>query len=398
LGTMTTVWVTKSFLDYRIPVYEEVARRVHGRFVLIFNADYVPPRCCAKVEKVLGPRARGLRGERALKLGPQNGFANQGLRVPYQPRLVRTIMEEKPDALITDGFFQWTYAALWLRATKGIPHVMCYEKTAHTERNAQRYRIGYRRLCMRWIDAICCNGMLCGNYVRRLGFPQDRLTYGHMVADVAGLQRGIAGVTAEQLSGLRTRLDLKGVVFLFVGRLIPLKGVQELLTGWAQFRTQAGEQEATLLLVGDGPQRSELERYCQTQKIAGVRFAGLVDYDGLAPYYRCADAFVMPTLEDNWSLVVPEAMACGLPILCSQYNGCWPELVTPENGWVFDPLSPWATAKTLQEARLSKEKLSRMGEASGRIVSGQTASHAAEAVCEAVELACEARRGRDARD
>ena len=48
--------------------------------------------------------------------------------------------------------------------------------------------------------------------------------------------------------------------------------------------------------------------------------------------------FILPTIEDNWSLVVPEAMACGLPIATSIYNGCHPELVhKDENGITFDP-------------------------------------------------------------
>ena len=385
---MKAVWVTKSFLDYRIPIFEELSRLLDGRFSLIFNADYVPDRCCRKVARALDPGARGLRGERAWTWGPQRGFANKGLRIPYQPGLVRTIMKEKPDVLITDGFFQWTYAALWLRATRGIPHVMCYEKTAHTERNAQWYRTAYRKLAVRWIDVICCNGRLCGEYVRSLGFPPGRITYGHMAADVNGLQQNAAAVTDEQASRLTAQLDLKGVVFLFVGRLIPLKGIRELLVAWQQFGVEPAEQRATLLLVGDGPQKEELQRYCDEHKIAHVRFAGAADYDALAVYYRCADAFVMPTLEDNWSLVVPEAMACGLPILCSQYNGCWPELVTPANGWVFDPLAPSEVAKVLREVCLAKTRLAQMGEISKKIVSTHTAVHAARAICESAKLAC----------
>ena len=55
----------------------------------------------------------------------------------------------------------------------------------------------------------------------------------------------------------------------------------------------------------------------------------------------------MPTLEDNWNLVVPEAMACGLPIACSIYNGCYPELVHEGiNGKLFGPLKE----KTIIEA------------------------------------------------
>lgn len=57
-------------------------------------------------------------------------------------------------------------------------------------------------------------------------------------------------------------------------------------------------------------------------------------------YYAIADVFILPTLEDNWSLVVPEAMSCGLPVATSIYNGCAPELVKKDiNGIVFDPLS-----------------------------------------------------------
>ena len=385
---MKAVWVTKSFLDYRIPVYEELSRRLAGRFVLIFNADYVPERCGTKAAQVLGSGARGLRGERALRLGPQHGFANEGVRIPFQPGLVRAILKEKPEVLITDGFFQWTSAALWLRATRGIPHVMCYEKTAHTERRAQWYRTAYRRLALRWIDALCCNGRLCGEYVRSLGFPVERITYGHMAADVGGLQQRRAAATNDQIARLVAQHDLKGMVFLFVGRLIPLKGIRELLAGWQQFSAGLAGQQATLLLVGDGPQREELRRYCDDQKLANVCFAGAVDYDSIALYYRCADALVMPTLEDNWSLVVPEALACGLPILCSKYNGCWPELVTPANGWVFDPLVPAEVAGALREASLAKARLPRMGEQSRAIVSAHTASHAAQAIYEALELAC----------
>jgi len=85
-----------------------------------------------------------------------------------------------------------------------------------------------------------------------------------------------------------------------------------------------------------------------------VRFAGRVHYGDMPAYYAACDALVMPTLEDNWSLVVPEAMAAGKPVLCSVHNGCWPELVHDgENGWVFDPLDRDATARVLLTASRS---------------------------------------------
>jgi glycosyltransferase involved in cell wall biosynthesis len=386
---MKVAWVTRSFLDYRIPVYEALSKRLGDNLTVIYNTDYVPDRCCTKIRRVLGPRAKGLRGELALKWARADGFTNQGLRIPYQKGLIKTVLRQQPDVLISDGFFQWTYAALYIRATRGIPHVMCYEKTCHTERNAQWYRTVYRRFAMRWIDAMCCNGTLCGQYTESLGFPADRITFGHMVADVEGLRRNADAVTAEQIHDLRLRLRLGGLVFLYVGRLIRLKGLQELLAAWSRFTGTVGNDNATLLIVGDGPQKGELERICEREGLSNVRFAGAVDYDGLAVYYRSADVFVIPTLEDNWSLVVSEAMACGLPIMCSIYNGCWPELVSRENGWTFDPLDTNQTLSALTEVLVARVRLTAMGRASERIVASHTSATAARQIVRACEIAYE---------
>jgi len=384
---MRVVWVTRSFLDYRIPVYDELCRRLDGQFTLFYNADYVPDRVCRKAQAVLGDRAIGLQGELHIGCDRWDGMANKGIRIPYQRGLIKAILKEKPDVVISDGFFQWTYAALWLRAARRIPHVMCYERTAHTERNAQWYRRAYRKLTMRWIDAMCCNGKLCGEYVQSLGFLPDRITYGHMTADVETIVEKVNQVAEQQVQQKRSELGLQGVVFLYVGRLIPLKGVMQLLEAWRIFSREAGNARCSLLIVGGGPQEAECGAYCIENDLDNVRFTGSIDYDLLPMYYRCADVFVMPTLEDNWSLVVPEAMACGLPILCSKYNGCWPELVRPENGWVFDPLDVSDTVNILALCLSKRELLQSMGEASRRIVENHTASQAANAIMEACSIA-----------
>jgi glycosyltransferase involved in cell wall biosynthesis len=386
---MRITWITRSFLDYRVSVFDNLNKLVGGNLTLIFYKDVVPLRVRRKTEQVLGQNSIGLNGELRL-IGPKsfrNGASGAGLRIPLQPGLVRAVRSSTPDIMITDGFFQWTTAALWLRATKGIPHVMLYERTHHTERNAQWYRKFYRKLVMRWIDAICCNGWLCGEYTRNLGFPENRITYGHMVADVEGLKQAVSHVSRAEIDGLRDKYGLHGMVFLYVGGLVQRKGIYELLKAWKEFTSRRQSQAMTLLLVGDGPQREQLEQYCESNRLGNVCFAGAIDYDKLAPFYKSADVFVIPTLSDNWSLVVPEAMACGLPILCSKYNGCWPELVTPSNGWVFDPHDVADIVTTLEECIQASEKLPEMGRKSLKIVANYTGRTAAEAILRTCELA-----------
>jgi glycosyltransferase involved in cell wall biosynthesis len=133
----------------------------------------------------------------------------------------------------------------------------------------------------------------------------------------------------------------------------------------------------------------ELETIVREKRLPCVIMAGKASYDEIALYYAAADVLVMPTLEDNWSLVVPEAMACGKPILCSTFNGCWPELVHDGvNGWVFDPRDADAIADLMRRcAAMPPARLKEIGAASRKIVADFSPTHAAEAVLSACELA-----------
>lgn len=281
---------------------------------------------------------------------------------------------------------QWSYAPLFVRALKKIPHVMCYERTQHTERNASKIRILYRKFVSRWIDAIDCNGSLTGDYVISLGFDKNRLTFGHMVADTEGMSKSIAEIDHKEVIELRKKLCIKEVMILYVGQLIPLKGVQEMLSAWKEFK-KGKASNATLVYVGYGKLEKEMRQRIQKENIPDVVITGGVDYDKISIYYKAADCFIIPTTEDNWSLVVPEAMACGLPIASSIYNGCYPELITPNNGWTFDSLNQNDIINTFDKIISSKSLLPTMGEESKRIISTHTAENAAESIMKAINIA-----------
>ena len=380
---MKITWVTRSFLDYRIPVYQALDDLCGHQLTVIFNGNKVPTRCQEKLRKVLGQRAIALDGEIQLRsVSKQDvSMANTIFRISLQKGLIKTIIASKPQVLISDGFFQWTYASLIVRMfnRKKIKHIMCYERTPHTERNAGTLRTLYRKFVSRWIDAIDCNGSLTAKYITETIHYDKPLAYGHMVADTEGMAIGAQKTTQFELDSIRKKYALNGLTFIYVGRLIPLKGIMELIKAWQV----AALQDATLLLVGNGEQQNEIQAYLEENHIENVKLTGSVDYDELAPYYKVADCFIIPTLEDNWSLVVPEAMATGLPVACSIYNGCYPELVQESNGWTFDPLNLQNTVNMLKTISDFRDKLKYMGEASREIVANHTPQHAAQALYDA---------------
>ncbi len=375
---MNITWVTRSFLDYRIPVYAELDNLCGHHLSLIYNAEVVPERCNQKIREVLGDRAIGMSGEIRLsgkKRAPISTVNRKGIRIPFQPNLLKTIRETKPDVTVSDGFFQWTYAPLLLRFWNHIPHVMCYEPTKHTEKHAQFFRTWYRKFASHWIDHICCNGSLCKEYTLSLGYPESQISIGNMAVDSEQLTQECFAITNDTIKAFRQKHGLADkLTFLFVGRLVPLKGLRQLLEAWDVIKP-----DAVLLIAGDGPERTPLEDFCKQHDIHAV-FAGAVDHTNIPIFYRAADCFIIPTLQDNWSLVVPEAMACGLPVASSIYNGCHPELVHPENGWTFDPYDVKATADILQTIVGNRMKLPSMGAYSRRLAMSNTAKHAAKVI------------------
>mgnify|MGYP006121748301 CR=1 FL=1 len=363
-------WVTRSFLDYRIPIYEEINRLCGNNLTVIYYSDVVPKRCQKALEVILGNRAIGLTGEFRIggkKLENQT-FANQGgLRIPLRPGLFKQVKKTKPDIVLSDGFFQWSYAALLLNAFYKIPHIMCYERTLHTERNVTRTRFLARKIASNFISGICCNGIETKTYLEKFGFPKEKLFIGNMAADVDGLKIALANVDENKIKSIREKYNISGLVFLYVGQLIERKGVLEMLESWNTF--SQNKTDINLLLLGDGDQLEEVNRYVEKNKMNSVKVLGRVEYSEVSTIYALSDIFIIPTLEDNWSLVVPEAMSCGLPILSSKYNGCWPELVKPENGWIFDPLDSKNFIETLEVAVKNKNNWKQMGASSAKIVS-----------------------------
>jgi len=360
---MKITWVTRSFLDYRVPVYKALDDLCGLELTVIYYKDVVPLRAQKKLKAVLGDRA--IAREKEIRIGNGTKLANAterkgSFRIPLSPGLVKQTLSTKPEVIISDGFMQWSYAPLIINAFKGIPHVMCYERTDHMERNASEIRIAYRKFVSNWIDIIDCNGKLCAEHVKGLlGWKDDRLTFGHMVADVDGMAMSVSKICEQEIVNLRGKLGINGVALLFVGRLLELKGVRQLLDAWKEYKLSNSEP-CSLIFVGGGPLEEELrERVC-SENIPDVILTGGINYDNIAQYYAASDCFILPTTGDNWSLVIPEAMACGLPVATTIYNGCYPELVKNENGWLFDSLNRQSIIDTFYKIVSSKDNLKMM--------------------------------------
>lgn len=332
------LWVNPSFLDYRIPLYKEINTLCNGNFHLIYSKQRIPIRCYEAIDKVLGKNAIAISEDRIF-LKKRTDFANSGIALTYPHGLYRAIKEMKPDAILTEGYFQFSPWVILYAVIHRIPVVIAYERTKHTERNCPLWRRLYRRFVNLFTSGYIANGQLTKEYLISQGVKEENIFTGGMCADSEGLANSVSNLSDKELMDIRKKIFGKipcGVSYVLVGRMIPRKGVFHLLEGYEKHLQKHPFDR--IVLVGDGPDLPKLKE--KHGNNPAIIFVGGIDYSQIYKYYAACDVFVIATLEDNWSLVVPEAMACGLPIACSIYNGCHPELVhKDENGITFNPLN-----------------------------------------------------------
>jgi glycosyltransferase involved in cell wall biosynthesis len=119
--------------------------------------------------------------------------------------------------------------------------------------------------------------------------------------------------------------DAAGPVFLFAGSLIERKNVVRLRDAF----TALGR--GTLVVLGDGPLRAELEDR------PGIRLVGRVPHDAVPAYMAAADVVCLPSLVEPFGQVLLEAMASERSVVATRVGGP-PEFVTPQAGALVDPL------------------------------------------------------------
>jgi len=169
---------------------------------------------------------------------------------------------------------------------------------------------------------------------------------------------------------IRAELDFShSRVLLFVGRVIPEKGVHILVEAMKHLRKKYGADSPKLVIAG--PPSSSFTRkpssyFNAVMKLIheldledSVRYMGLVERDFLERLFVAADVLVLPSISEAQGLVVLEAMAAGLPVVASATGGI-PDMVHhEETGLLVPPGEPLALAdairRVLTDSALARE-------------------------------------------
>jgi len=326
--------------SYRVPFFDLLAQACAGGMSL-FAGEPRPAEHIQAGELGIGKLARA-----------ENTHIFGGpLYLCYQRGFIRWLDDWNPDALIVEANPRYlsTPAAVNWMSSRGRP-ILGWGLGAPLPRGAlARLRYGRWARFLNRFDGLIAYSQRGAEEYATLGFPREKIFVAHN-----------AVTPAPRTPPPKRAEPIDRPALLFVGRLQARKRIDSLLRACAEL-----PDLPRLVIVGDGPERENLEMLVQ-QIYPAAEFTGARHGDELEPYFEGADLFVLP---GTGGLAVQEAMSHGLPVLVARGDGTQDDLVREGNGWQIPPDNYAALVSTLREAISDVARLRSMGAESYRIVS-----------------------------
>ncbi len=319
---MRLVILTEIIAPYRIPVFNALAQRDDIDLHVIFLAESDPKLRDWLVYKDEIRFSYQVLPSWRRKFAGHNLLLNRGLK--------KGLRRAAPDAILCGGYnYVASWQALCWARRRRVPFILWVESTDRDIRSRNRVIEFLKKKFIERCSAFVVPGKSSLQYVMNYGvLERDIFTAPNAVDTELFAQR--AEAVRQQAERRRQALQLPPRFFLFVGRLVREKGLFDLLEAYGKLTPEL-RTLVSLVLVGDGAARAEVDRRAMQIAPGQVRCAGFVQRDHLADYYALAESFVFPTHSDTWGLVVNEAMACGLPVIASDAAGCVADLI--EDHW-----------------------------------------------------------------
>jgi len=295
---------------------------------------------------------------------PAIRFAGRKCRLPLP-----CLAKKKPDVLVS-LYAEPIFLAGWmiLRA-RGVKTVFRTLKTFDHWVPRKRWKEYLKRYIFSRVDGIETPGDDGGDYAIKYGAHPHKIFHASHSIDLKHFQNSMK-ISLKERNKIRTKLGLKGVVFIYVGRLWKGKGLIFLLDAFSDLQNACNEN-ISLLLVGDGKDEKILRKKCKDEKIRNVVFSGFQQKTQLPKFYAIADVMVFPTLGDPYGIVVNEAMASCLPVISTSAAGeISSRIEDGVNGYIIPPENSTLLKERMERLVYDSNLRKKMGKVSTRKISG----------------------------
>jgi glycosyltransferase involved in cell wall biosynthesis len=319
------VILNNEILPYRIPLFQALHDRSDLDTHVFFSTMRSKERTWTIDPATLTFPHRILPG---ICLRPPKSRFSEKRSIYINPTLFLELARRRPDVIIGYEFSVPSMTALLYARIARRPLLIWSECTPLTDRHLTRGQRWTRRVIIpRAQGFFGTSPPACRNLIAQ-GAPPERVVEAPQVHQVDW--------NVRQAAQAREKNPSSDGLILSVGSLIERKGLGLLLEAFARARVR--HPSIRLRIVGEGPLRGKLEQQVmQTGLQNRVDFAGFVEPDGMPSEYAGAELFILPSFEETFGVVVVEALACGVPVICSSFAGVSAYLTDGDDAYIVDP-------------------------------------------------------------
>lgn len=343
---------------YRIPLFNELQKRAGYNFLFIFLSR------SHKERKWSSPDLLNLNHDFlpgiTIEIGP--------IIFTINLKIIKLLLKRKYDVVILSGISDITsMMAACLCKIKRVKVLVYSEGTEDGQSTLGKLLGPWESFWLKRMDGMILPGSSSKQFYKNRGIKDERI---FIAPDAVDNEHYISEMDklANAKAAIKKYYGIEGsVTLLFVGQLIRRKGVDTLIQ--AYYRAKAERSDLRLMIVGDGPEKGTLEKYCEEQEIRDVHFLGWIDEEKKSQAYIVADVFVLPTRSDVWGLVINEAMCFKLPIIASTKAGASQDLVIDGvNGYRVPPDNVAMLKEAILKTIVNRDRVLNMGQESFRRV------------------------------
>ena len=321
--------ITNIISPYRIPLFNYISSQKDIKFKVVALAELEENRNWEVKKDYIRFNYEILPGWHWFIWGKKREIA-----IHLNRGIFRRLLEYKPDVIITSGYDDLAYWQAFLYCKIfGKKFILWNGTTLLSAGSIKGIRGILKKIIICGTDRYIAYGTKAKEYLEYFEAEGDKIYTGTNTLDMEYFQIRVKEYRNKD-SFLIKRKQFPKYLLLFVGQLIKRKGILQILKALECLK----DSEIGLLIVGSGPEENSLRDFCKEKKLNNVFFEGFRQQNELPKYYALADVFVLPSFEEVWGLVVNEALASGLYILCSKYAGAAYDLIEKRrNGEIFDP-------------------------------------------------------------
>jgi len=269
-------------------------------------------------------------------------FMKKRWEIHYNPSATASLRQYAPHVVIIGGYNSLTSWSVLHYCKRNRIKVIMWSGSTIGSSTSNDGLIGIlKSTFIRACDGFVAYGTKAGEYLQFYGINASKIFLGCNVGDV-DFYRAYALITREDFHPPNECVNL-----LFVGQLIRSKGIFNLIEALKSVKWNNWH----LNVLGEGPEHGNLEALAKNYNLADkITFAGFMQKEDLVKFFSMARVFVFPSLADKFSIVLSEALASGLYVIGSKYDGASYDLIKDgHNGRIVDPKNIVELAQSIEE-------------------------------------------------